>query len=246
MWTPGTVWGAYGDEKVTSQTQDTGNPLGTRMVLPDGRVYYYAQVNGAIGAGKICQMAVPTAQHDMDLAVATAAAVGDLLVNCTLEAALTALDQYKDGYLYVNDEDGEGHVYKIAGHAAIASAGTGDIRLREPIAKALTTSSLVGLVLNPFAEVIIYPVTSTNGVAGVCPADFADNDYGWLQTWGPAAVWCDVAFTVGQPVRVSDGTAGKGEPYASNTSGEEAVIGRFMQTVPAADDYGMVDLQIRP
>ena len=36
--TYGSIWGDYGDEKATGTTQL--HPLSTRMVLPDGRVYY--------------------------------------------------------------------------------------------------------------------------------------------------------------------------------------------------------------
>ncbi len=43
--TYGTIWGDYGDEKVTGTTKL--HPYGTRMVLPDGRVYYYGQTDGA-------------------------------------------------------------------------------------------------------------------------------------------------------------------------------------------------------
>ena len=48
--TYGSIWGDYGDEKVTGTTQL--HPYGTRMVLPDGRVFYYGQTDGAITAGK--------------------------------------------------------------------------------------------------------------------------------------------------------------------------------------------------
>ena len=70
--TYGSIWGDYGDEKVTGTTQL--HPYGTRMVLPDGRVFYYGQTDGAITAGKICQSAVGIANHDMDLATNTASA----------------------------------------------------------------------------------------------------------------------------------------------------------------------------
>ena len=98
--TYGTVWGDYGDEKVTGTTQI--HPYGTRMVLPDGRVYYYGQTDGAQTAGAICQSAVGVANHDMDLATNTASA-GDKSVTVTVGGTAATEDQYKDGYLYVND-----------------------------------------------------------------------------------------------------------------------------------------------
>ena len=79
--TYGTIWGDYGDEKVTGTTKL--HPFGTRMVLPDSRVFYYGQTDGAQTAGAICQSAVGVANHDMDLATNTAS-VGDKSVTVTV------------------------------------------------------------------------------------------------------------------------------------------------------------------
>ena len=76
----GTFWGNYGDEKATSTSEVFGIPLGTRMILPDGRVFYYAFSQGAIGAGQLCMMVAGVANHDGDNAIAAAAAVGAPLV----------------------------------------------------------------------------------------------------------------------------------------------------------------------
>ena len=111
--TYGTIWGDYGDEKLTSTTEDLGLILGTRMVLPDGRVYRYAFTNGAAPAGQGVQSSAALANHDSDLAVASAAAVGAKSVSVTLGGTAAAKDLYANGYLFVNDVNGEGHVYKI-------------------------------------------------------------------------------------------------------------------------------------
>ena len=124
--TYGSIWGDYGDEKVTGTTKL--HPYGTRMVLPDGRVFYYGQTDGAQTAGAICQSAVGVANHDMDLATNTASA-GDKSVTVTLGGTAATEDQYADGYLYVNDGTGEGHNYKIRQHDAIGSGGSGAINL---------------------------------------------------------------------------------------------------------------------
>ena len=105
--TYGSIWGDYGDEKATGTTQL--HPLSTRMVLPDGRVYYYGQADGAITSGKVCQSAVGIANHDMDLAVNTASA-GDKSLTVTVGGTAVTEEEYKDGYVYVNDGTGEGHV----------------------------------------------------------------------------------------------------------------------------------------
>ena len=244
--TYGTLWGDYGDEKVTGTSQI--HPYGTRMVLPDGRVFYYGQTNGAQTAGAICQSAVGVANHDMDLATNTASA-GDKSVTVTVGGTAATEDQYKDGYMYVNDGTGEGHIYKIRQHDAISSSGSGAINLYDgdPILTGFAAATIVGLAKNPYKDFIVYPTTATGHAVGVAATDFDDDDYGWLQTWGPAAVLCDVAFVIGNHVRVSDNTAGSGEPLDRDASNEnDEVIGVATLIAPVTTDYGVVNLTINP
>jgi len=244
--TYGTIWGDYGDEKVTGTSQI--HPLSTRMVLPDGRVFYYGQTDGAQTAGAICQSAVGVANHDMDLATNTASA-GDKSVTVTVGGTAATEDQYKDGYMYVNDGTGEGHIYKIRQHDAISSSGSGAINLYDgdPILTGFEAATIVGLAKNPYKDFIVYPTTATGHAVGVAATDFDDDDFGWLQTWGPAAVLCDVAFVIGNHVRVSDNTAGSGEPLDRDATNEnDEVIGVASLIAPVTTDYGFVNLTINP
>ena len=244
--TYGTLWGDYGDEKVTGTSQI--HPYGTRMVLPDGRVFYYGQTDGAQTAGAICQSAVGVANHDMDLAVNTAAA-GAKSLSVTVGGTAVTANQYADGYVYVNDGTGEGHIYKIRQHDAISSSGSGTINLYDgdAIVVAFEAATIVGLAKNPYKDFIVFPTTATGHPVGVAATDFDDDDYGWLQTWGPAAVLCDVAFVIGNHVRVSDNTAGSGEPLDRDGSAEDEVsIGIASLIAPVTTDYGYVNLTINP
>ena len=248
--TYGTIWGDYGDEKLTSTTEDLGLILGTRMVLPDGRVYRYAFTNGAAPAGQGVQSSAAVANHDSDLAVASNAAVGAKSVSVTLGGTAAAKDLYANGYLFVNDVEGEGHVYKISGHAAIGSGGTGDINLMDGdgIKEALVAgSSQVGLVANPYAEVIPTPGGAQTGrCVGYAPTEIADNAYFWVQTWGEAAVLADGTLVIFRPIRVSDGTAGAVEEYSSQTDAEEQVVGFATNVLAATTEYQFAFLTISP
>jgi len=244
--TYGTIYGDPGDEKITGTTKL--HPLGTRMSTGDGRIFYYGQTDGAIAAGSICQSAVGIANHDMDLAVNTASA-GDKSVDVTVGGTAVTADQYKDGYLYVNDGLGQGHNYKIRQHDAIDSSGSGTINFydSDPIAVAFEAATIVGLAKNPYHDFIIFPTTATGHAVGVTSTTFADDEYGWLQTWGPAAVLCDVAFVVGNHVRVSDNTAGSGEPLdRDGTHENEVTIGVASLIAPVTTDFGYVNLTIAP
>jgi hypothetical protein len=244
--TYGTIWGDFGDEKVTGTTQI--HPYQTRMVLQDGRVYYYGQTDGAQTAGAICQSAVGVGNHDMDLAVNTASA-GDKSLSVTLGGTAATENQYADGYVYVNDGTGEGHAYKILQHDAIGSGAEGTINLYDGdgIATGFVAATIVGLAKNPYKDFVVYPTTATGHAVGVAATDFDDDDFGWLQTWGPAAVLCDVAFVIGNHVRVSDNTAGSGEPLDRDASNEnDEVVGVASLIAPVTTDYGYVNLTINP
>jgi len=187
---PGTIFGDYGDEKQTSTAKK--HPLGTRIVLPDGRVFRYASAGEALGAGKLCMQAIGVANHDMDLAVQAAAAIGASSIAVTLGATAAAVNLYADGYIYINDGPGEGHIYRIKSHAAVASGATLTAVLAdgETVREALTTAeSLAGLMVNPYTSVELYDADDVDGPpVGVAATEIASASYGWLQTWGYAAV----------------------------------------------------------
>lgn len=161
---------------------------------------------------------------------------------------------YAGGYLFVNDGAGEGHVYRIRQHNAIGSGGTGTINLvdGDTIAEALTTSSLVGLVTNPYMHVIPTPAgAQTARCVGYAATELADNAYGWVQTWGEAAVLCNGAASevpiIFRPIRVSDSNvAGSVEEYSSQTDAEEQVVGWATNVAAVDTDYLFVFLTISP
>ena len=250
----GTVWADYGDEKVTSTSEDLGLLVGTRMVLPDGRVYRYAFTNGAAGAGTGVQSSIAIANHDTDLAVSAAASVGDKSVSITFGTSPNTdvtEDQYAGGYLLVNDVDGEGHVYKIRTHAAADVSASPAVSIHlfdgDTIKEALSTSSEVGLVANPYLHVIPTPGgAQTARCVGYAATELADNAYGWVQTWGEAAVLVDGTLVIFRPVRVSDGTAGAVEEYSSQTDAEEQEVGYATNVLAASTEYQFVFLTISP
>ena len=251
--TYGTVWGDYGDEKATSTSEDLGLVIGTRLILPDGRVFRYSFANGAAGAGTGVQSSAALANHDSDLAVASNASVGDKSVSVTVGGTAAAKDLYANGYLYVNDSGsgaGEGHVYRIRTHDAIDSSGTQTIHLMDGdgIKEALTAgASQVGLVANPYMHVIPSPGGAQTGrTVGFAPCEVADNAYFWAQTWGEAAVLADGTLVIFRPVRMSDGTAGAVEEYSSQTDAEEQVVGFATNVLVATTEYQFCFLTISP
>jgi|TARA_R100001530_G_scaffold49320_1_gene36893 hypothetical protein len=248
---PNTIYGKSGWEKVQTSTQK--HKIGTRMSFDDGRAFRYSEVGAAdIAAGAVVQAPAAVGEHDVDLAIATAAS-GVTEVTVTLENEATTLNQYKDGYLFINDGvTGEGHVYRIKSNPVASGTATCAITLYEddPTVTALTNGThLAGLAVNPYSNVIISPTTVTNVAIGVAPRLLTTNYYGWIQTWGPAAVLANAAGVVGEHVRVGGtSTAGGTEDLdRDGTAENEQAIGVQMQIAPtSAADYGLIYLQITP
>jgi hypothetical protein len=194
------------DARAVSATQLAD--LGSIAETADGRTYRYS-LNGAVdlAAGKFNTSPAKVANHT-NIAVAAAAVVNARSVSVTLAATATTAGQYDGGYLVVIDVAGQGCAYRIAGTPVIASSGTGVIQLAEGIATALTTSSKVSLVPNPWSGSII----SASAVALFCNgtnnvAVTAANYY-WSQTGGMASALSDGAITKGAGAILSDAVNG--------------------------------------
>ena len=154
---PLTIHLGYGQEKIETSAQK--QRLGTRAVLPDGRVFYYAQNSSAAitSAGQIVDGSALVGDHDMDLTATAATAAGSLSVNIEVPTTDLTKNQYKDGYLVFNAEAGAGEVYRIKSHPLhdASDDNTVAITVDEPdgIRTALTTSSEAQLVYNPYTAV---------------------------------------------------------------------------------------------
>ena len=247
---PNTVYGKPGFEKV--QTSGQKHKVGTRMSFDDGRAFRYVEVGGSdIAAGAVVQAAAGVANHDMDLAITTAASAASS-VTVTLGSTAATADQYKDGWLHINDgTTGEGHVYKIKSNAAGDSGGTCVLTLEDDdtLVTVLTNGThLAGLAVNTYSNVIISPTTVTNVAVGVAPRLLTTDYYGWIQTWGEAAGLANAAGVIGQHVRVGGAsTAGGTEDMDFDGSGEnEQIVGVQMLIASAATDYAFVYLTISP
>jgi hypothetical protein len=216
--------------------------LGAVRQLEDGRVFAYAKNAAvALAAGKLTQSAAPSANAN-DETVAADAAVGDLSVSVTFGGAVTA-DFYKDGWLWVNDDTGEGHIYQVKTHAAGTTAVI--VYLKDPIRVAITAGAgTVSLVQNTQNAVIVAPTTLTSAPAGVPLIPVTASYYFWNQVKGPCPILIDGTVVIGQHVRVSDAVAGAVEPLDRDGSDEnEPDIGTVL-SVNANTEYGLINLAI--
>jgi hypothetical protein len=204
--------------------------VGSTIRTKDGRTFRYTKA-GAVNlvAGNVIQSPAPSANH---LALTpVAAAIGDTTIVATLGATAAAENEYAGGYAQIDTTPGNGYMYLVDSHAAVLSAGVITARLdkQNPIVVALTTSSRVGFIRNPYRGVIQTPTTKTGAVVGVAISIITAGDFGWLQTWGPCAVLINGTPAVSAPVINSATTAGAADVWTAAAQPTSSYIGEMLQ-----------------
>lgn len=235
----------YGQDKVTSTVRHE-RKLGTPGMTPDGRMFHWVFTNGAIGAGHVVSPKLPINEHDQDLQVSVAAAIGDMTLSIVIGALGIAENLFEDGSVFINDGTGEGHLYKIKSHPAGLTGATVVFTLWEPIREALlaSSSSLLGLHENHYQDVVDSPSTVINAPLGVAPTEFADNTYGWVQFRGEAAVLTSGNMVVGHLVQPGGATGAVVDVDYSATS-EFGTLGALIGAdATGADDNMIVMLNL--
>lgn len=231
-----------GQEKV--ETSGQIHPLGTLAMLPAGELFRYCFSNGAVTAGKLLQTAVPVAADDMDVAIASAAAINDRTISITTSGAI-AEDLYKDGILYVNDGVGQGQKFRLGAHPQADSAATLVLNLAtdERVRTALDTSSEVGLKINRYKDVIVFPTTATGLPVGFTAFDVADNRYFWAQVRGDAAILFNSTLVLGKGCIPGGTTAGSVDTQV-DAGGDDPVVAFVQNPLGATTDNGHVEIVI--
>ena len=204
--------GRYGFEKITTSAQR--QVLGAEMAFPDGRKFRYVANGGtAIGEGLVVASEAPAGNHDEDLVITTSPSVGDTTISITLGGTAAAKDLYAEGYLFFNLASTTPHeMYKIKGHALIASSGTGEITIDEPdgFQTAITAGTdTAGLIKSPYKDIVVAPAAVAGRFVGVTCADLEADYYGWVQVSGMATAKIDGTPAVGTLVGASSNHAGQ-------------------------------------
>lgn len=202
----GSPQAAIGQPFLNNDSDPLNNP-GQIIYGSDGSKYVYVEAGAtAITSGMLLQSeAQDTGEQDL---TPTATAVGSTTIT-TSTTVTVAADEYAGGYVVVSVTPSIGYRYKIASHPA-ATAAALVITLEEPIQVALTTSSRIDLVPNPYKNVIPAPTTPSGSLVGVACGNISANQYGWACVRGVAPVINDAAgaLTVGTTVMASTSVAG--------------------------------------
>jgi len=195
------------EEQVLEISATQENPMGTRAMTEDGRVFRYAQASATdIKANRLC-ISVNETKGGLNTATDQRLydnyAVGTTMIQVYLSTMTTAGDTYpvnffKDGYMFVNSTDVAAYQFcqidsNVALSSATAALGTAaannTIYLKKPGLKKVgdTDTGSVHLTANPYKGVSISTVANGPGIPlGINPVAVTASYYFWLQTWGPA------------------------------------------------------------
>ena len=202
---PGVFPQAFNEESSVQQMD-----LGSKMRFADGREFVYVKAGAtALVPGKLQQGAAVVANHQ-NIAVASAASVGDKTITVTLGATAATANQYAGGTIVINDVDGQGNIYTIKSHPAADASASLVLTLdgNDAVRVALTTSSQACLFPNLYNGVIVNPTTPTNRPVGVAVKAITASYYGWIQTKGVSTCLNDGGTAVGLGLAPSQAVAG--------------------------------------
>ncbi len=163
-------------------------PLGTRLIDGD-REFRYAKAGNTIPVANLVQGTVPLAGH-IDEVVNEPAADATTIAftpNTVTTDDITA-NQFRDGYIHINDDTGEGYMYRIKSHPAILGGASGTITLYDPIVVALGANATATIHYNRYKKFLIHASPPTALLAGVTCCPVVLNDFCWLGVAGPFPV----------------------------------------------------------
>lgn len=204
-------------------------PLGTERETKDGRRFRYCKA-GAVDlvAGNVIQSSAIVANHLAN--TPPAVAIGDKSFSYTPGATAGAANLYAEGFLQVDTTPGNGYTYQVSGHAAISSSTAFTLNLVDAVQVALTTSSRVGLIANPYKNVIQFPVTTATGTyVGIAPCVITASEFGWLQTDGLASVLIAGTPALGAMVMTPSTTAGSAVVITTTNLVVAQIVGEMAQ-----------------
>lgn len=180
-------------------------PLGTKLVY-GMRTFRYTLGGGTgIEVSALCQAVVPLAGH-INEALSTVAVDATTLTftpNTATTDDLTA-QELQDGFIFIYDNTGEGHMYQIGSHAAVVGGNAVTLTLLDPVRVAIAAAATGTVLHNPYSAVIIHPSPPTAQPVGWTQNAVTADYYFWLLTRGPTAALIDGTVVMGRVARPSE------------------------------------------
>ena len=232
----------YGTANPWAESSTQLFPLGTSLVYGNN-VYRYGLLGGtAVTAGKLVQHAAIDSNH-ANMTATAAVDAGETAISVETGGNDMTLNEYADGYLWVNDVNGEGQTMRVKSNPAHDHSADPSVVITtyDPLATALTTSSQLSIIHNPMTGLIVAPATETGAVMGATVIDMTADYYGWFCVSGPQALLTVGRLVVGNIAVRSGGTDGGVAPATDNVLTE---IGEVM-AVSANTEYSLIWMNIQ-
>jgi len=249
--------GVASNQSIYETTDTARHTPGTIAALGDGRTFEYVRYQTAesVTVGDLLVYTPHPATLE-DLAAPTSHGVGETSIDVTVTATLVA-NELGGGVLNVENNDGEGQLYGIVGHAAHTS-GTLSLQVDRPVATAITAASTTFSIQRGPTSVELAAAVAVSGdpvevAAGVSlvalsSASAASPVYLWIQKTG----LCSVTIAAGVPSIGEPITAGTPagtfqlaflDADAADTNALP-ILGYCMENSPNAADHSTVRLCI--
>ncbi len=237
----------YADRDIFNPTATKKFPLGALAEARDGRRWRYCENAGStLALALINQQAAGTTNwQDIGQDNSPAAfAVGDKIVTVTLTSTATAGD-FIDGYLTIENGDGEGTLYLIKDNktgvvnatsgydVVIEIADTGGIR----IATLATSGTDLTVTKNKNKDVVVE--AGTGVLVGVNLVAITADYFFWAQTRGPCPVKSATTIgVIGDAVMSSSGSA-----VILGNAATDVIVGHVLRAA-ANTETAIIDLSI--
>ena len=218
-------------------------PLGARWNFNDGRSFVYCKNAAvALAVGTLLQAAAPQANH-LNKTISGAHAIGATAITVNIVTTAVTANEYREGFIHINDAAGEGYSYKILQHPAASAAATCAIKIYDSVEVALVdTTSEYSLTKHPNGDVIVYPATAATSIPiGVANRVVTASYYFWAQVRGVCAVLAGGTLVIGNDV-IPDVTV-PGAVIPGGTTDIVGAIGRVLRA-NANTEYALVNLAI--
>jgi len=234
-------------QSVYAQSVTQNCVLGSKLVEKEsGREFHYSRA-GAVALGKalMTQSPAEVSNYIDEVQTAYGWSAGDTSGTVLITTGATpAANLFADGWMVCNKGAGLGQAFPIltsGSHATII-----EIALKSgfSVQTAIAAASEITLVMSPFRNTIVAPVTTlTAPPAGVPLLAVTAEYYFWAQTKGPAAMTVDSGdtITIGEPVG-SPGTNGVAGTVGVATT-LEGHYGKAM-SIATGDETCLINLDL--
>jgi len=238
-------------QRLEDESSTQKMPLGHIHKEANGDEWIYCKMGADAGLpGKLYQTPLAVVSDYTDLPVATILAGANEFTSIDLgNTGDPAVNEFAEGTLHVNDDTGEGQLWRIYSNTAPSAAGsTITVVVYGVVTTSLGANATVTMLRNDGYGVIVHPSAPTNKLVCVPQRPVTASYYFWGKKKGRSCVLADGTLTIAKHCVASNGVDGAVEDFAlaegaPNTMNDFQVVGLVL-AINADTEYAVVDLDL--